>query len=46
MNIDDYKNAFKQLCIQNKVKSLYVFGSVLTSRFDNNSDVDMIVLFL
>ena len=43
MNIDDYKNAFTQLCIQNKVKSLYVFGSVLTSRFDNNSDVDMIV---
>jgi predicted nucleotidyltransferase len=25
------------------VKSLYAFGSVLTSRFNNNSDIDMVV---
>jgi Predicted nucleotidyltransferases len=43
MYIDDYKNALTQLCIKNKVKSLYVFGSVLTSRFNNDSDIDMIV---
>ena len=43
MYIDDYKNVLVQLCTQNKVRSLYVFGSVLTSRFDNNSDIDLIV---
>ena len=43
MYIDDYKNDLTQLCAKNKVKSLYVFGSVLTSRFDNNSDIDLIV---
>ena len=43
MYIDDYKNALTQLCVENKVKSLYVFGSVLTSRFNNDSDIDMIV---
>jgi len=43
MYIDDYKNDLTQLCVQNKVRSLYVFGSVLTNRFDNNSDIDLIV---
>ena len=43
MYIDDYKNALTKLCIKNKVKSLYVFGSVLRSRFNNDSDIDMIV---
>ena len=43
MYIDDYKNALTKLCVKNKVKSLYVFGSVLTSRFNNDSDIDMIV---
>jgi predicted nucleotidyltransferase len=41
--IDGYRNALTQLCIQNRVKSLYVFGSVLTSRFNNDSDIDLIV---
>ena len=43
MYIDDYKSALTQLCSQNKVKSLYMFGSALTSRFDIHSDVDLIV---
>lgn len=43
MYIDDYKNALTQLCVKNKVKSLYVFGSVLTSSFSDDSDIDMIV---
>jgi len=43
MYIDRYKNTLVQLCLQNKVKSLYAFGSVLTNRFDNNSDIDLIV---
>jgi len=43
MYFDDYRNVLTQLCLQNKVKSLYAFGSVLTSRFNKNSDIDMIV---
>ena len=43
MCIDAYRNILTQLCLQNKVKSLYAFGSVLTSRFNNNSDIDLIV---
>ena len=43
MNIDSYKNALTQLCLQNKVKSLYAFGSVLTSRFNDSSDIDLMV---
>jgi predicted nucleotidyltransferase len=43
MYIDNYRNTLAQLCAQNKVKSLYAFGSVLTSRFDNDSDIDLIV---
>jgi predicted nucleotidyltransferase len=43
MYIDAYRNVLIQLCFQNKVKSLYAFGSVLTSRFNNNSDIDMVV---
>lgn len=34
-----------QLCEDHKVKTLYVFGSVLTNRFNNNSDIDMLVDF-
>jgi predicted nucleotidyltransferase len=43
MYIDSYRNILKQLCLQNKVKSLYVFDSVLTNRFNSDSDIDMVV---
>jgi predicted nucleotidyltransferase len=43
MYLDNYKNNLTKLCRQNKVKSLYVFGSVLTNRFGDNSDIDMVV---
>ena len=33
----------KDLCLRNKVKSLYVFGSVLSEKFHEDSDVDLIV---
>ena len=33
------------LCRQYKVKSLAVFGSILTDRFNDNSDVDLLVDF-
>ena len=43
MYIDGYMNNLTQLCVKNNVKSLYAFGSVLTGRFDSDSDVDLIV---
>jgi len=43
MYIDNYKSALALLCAQNKVKSLYAFGSVLSSRFSSDSDIDLIV---
>lgn len=33
------------LCEKHKVKHLYVFGSVLTEKFNNDSDIDLIVDF-
>ena len=33
------------LCRKYKVKALYVFGSILTSRFNDESDVDLAVSF-
>ena len=33
------------LCKKYKVKTMYVFGSILTSRFNDNSDVDLLVNF-
>jgi predicted nucleotidyltransferase len=33
------------LCKTHKVKSLYAFGSVLTDKFNDKSDVDLIVDF-
>ena len=33
------------LCATHKVKSLYVFGSVLSDKFNVNSDIDFIVAF-
>ena len=33
----------KELCSKHKVKSLFVFGSVLNNSFNEESDVDLIV---
>ncbi|MCL1857452.1 MAG: nucleotidyltransferase domain-containing protein [Kiritimatiellaeota bacterium] len=43
MYIDEYKEPLTQLCTQNRVRSLYAFGSVLTDRFEDDSDVDLVV---
>lgn len=34
-----------ELCRKYRVKALYVFGSILTSRFNDESDVDLAVSF-
>lgn len=33
------------LCRRYKVNKLFVFGSILTTRFNNESDIDMVVNF-
>lgn len=35
-----------KLCKGHKVKSLYAFGSVLTDKFNDESDIDLIVDFV
>jgi uncharacterized protein len=43
MYLDNYTASLRNLCQQNKVKSLYVFGSVLNDKFDDQSDIDLVV---
>lgn len=46
MNVlSSYKKQINELCVTHKVKSLYAFGSVLTSKFNTASDIDLIVDF-
>jgi len=35
----------KSLCSKHRVRHLYAFGSVLTERFDAESDIDLLVEF-
>jgi uncharacterized protein len=41
--IENNKTAIDKLCKENKVNQLYVFGSVLTDKFNEKSDIDFIV---
>lgn len=43
--LEKYTSEIKRLCENHKVKSLYAFGSVLTDRFNSESDIDLIVDF-
>ena len=38
-------NSLISLCKQHKVKELYLFGSILTSKFNKDSEIDMLVQF-
>ncbi|MCO5238967.1 MAG: nucleotidyltransferase domain-containing protein [Chitinophagaceae bacterium] len=40
-----YTNDISELCKNHRVKSLYAFGSVLTDKFNESSDIDLIVDF-
>ena len=42
---DSNINQIKDICNTYNVKNLYVFGSVLTAKFDNHSDIDFAVDF-
>ena len=43
--IDNYKNQISELCDNHKVQALYLFGSVLTDKFNDTSDIDMLIQF-
>jgi predicted nucleotidyltransferase len=43
--IDNYKNQIIELCDNHKVKELYLFGSILTDKFNDSSDIDMLIQF-
>jgi predicted nucleotidyltransferase len=43
--IENYTNEINELCKYHKVKSLYAFGSILTDKFTDKSDIDLIVDF-
>jgi len=40
--IDNIEN-LKALCLKYNVKSLYAFGSVCTDKFNENSDIDLLI---
>ena len=43
--IDKHIDTLISLCKQHKVKELYLFGSILTTKFNKDSDIDMLVQF-
>jgi uncharacterized protein len=43
--LEENTGAIKTLCKKHKVAKLYAFGSVLTSAFNEESDVDFLVEF-
>jgi hypothetical protein len=45
MLIEDNIKKIVALCQKHKVNKLFVFGSVLTPRFNDNSDIDLVVDF-
>ena len=43
--IENHTSDISKLCENHKVKTLYAFGSVLTDKFNAQSDIDLIVEF-
>lgn len=43
--IDQHFEDIQKLCVRHKVEQMFVFGSVLTKNFNENSDVDFLVKF-
>jgi predicted nucleotidyltransferase len=44
-SLDLYSDSITKLCAKHKVKELYAFGSVLSSDFNEASDIDLLVNF-
>jgi len=43
--LQSYHQDISILCAKHNVKTLYAFGSVLTDRFNEQSDIDLVVDF-
>ena len=43
--IEQNIKAISALCKKHKVQRMFVFGSILTNRFNDDSDVDLLVDF-
>jgi predicted nucleotidyltransferase len=43
--IEQNKQKLNQICMDHHVKQLYLFGSILTEKFNNESDIDMLIQF-
>jgi len=43
--LDQYSESIRKLCDKHRVKRLYAFGSVLTKKFNDGSDIDLVVDF-
>ena len=43
--ISDRIDELKKLCNTYNVKSMYAFGSVCTDKFNDNSDIDLLISF-
>jgi len=43
--INKNRDKLKELCDNHKVKELYLFGSILTDKFNDSSDIDMLIQF-
>lgn len=43
--IEQYSKDIQRLCLLHKVKRLYAFGSVLSDKFSEKSDIDFMVDF-
>lgn len=43
--IDKYSKDIERLCLLYKVKRLYAFGSILSNKYNEKSDIDLIVDF-
>jgi len=45
MYLNSHIQQIRELCEQYKLERLYAFGSVLTNRFSENSDIDFLYTF-
>lgn len=43
--IDDNQQKLHELCVLHHVKQLHLFGSILTEKFNKDSDIDLLIQF-
>lgn len=43
--VTENMDRIKALCMAHNVKTLFAFGSVCTDRFNDNSDIDLLISF-